>query len=157
MAKFWPDPWGSNWAHGGPGAFGAQNWVPKNMKSWKDGFPNGRIWAPHRGNGLYGTHGAFGQARFPQTPPGKKVLRGVPHFPKNPWAPLAPRGDPYWPLVELFPIWPPAALEQPVMYSMHNLMGSPPCPCLHSLRGTELPAEDTASDVSAGDDRLLKH
>ena len=90
MAKFGPTPGAQIWAQVGPGHLGALNWVPKNMKSWKDDFPNGRIGDPHRGNGLYGTQGAFGQAHFPQTPLGKMVLQGFPHFPKIPWAPPGP-------------------------------------------------------------------
>ena len=72
--QIWPDTRIQIWAQVGPGPLGALDWVPKNMKSGKDDFPNGRIGVPHGGNGLYGTQGAFGQAHFPQTPLGKIVL-----------------------------------------------------------------------------------
>ena len=66
--QIWPDPRDPNFGPGGPGALGALDWVPKNMKSGKDDFPNGRIGVPQGGYGLYGTQEAFGQTHFPQTP-----------------------------------------------------------------------------------------
>ncbi len=85
------------------------------MGSWKGEFPNGWIGGPHRGNGLYGTHESFGQAHFPKPHLEKLFYRDFPISQTNPWASRAPCGDPYWPLVELFPIWPPAALSAFVM------------------------------------------
>ena len=81
----WPKmlPWGPDLGPGWAWELFGPKLGPKNMKSWRDDLSNGWIGGPQRGNGLYGTQEAFGQAHFPQTPPGKNVVQGLPHSLEN--------------------------------------------------------------------------
>ena len=73
-------------------------------------FPQWTDWGPPQGKWIVWYPGDLWAGPFPPNPTWKNGFTGISPFPEKSLAPLGPRGDPYWPLVELFPIWPPAAL-----------------------------------------------
>ena len=79
----------------GQGPFLAKNGARKKMVFHKKSFPKGFHGDPCRGNGLYGTQEAFGQASFPPNPTRKPNIRhtGPPPGPGpvGPWVALRGR------------------------------------------------------------------